>query len=81
MNVVIDDIEYLQIAEVASQLETTETKVLMLLKQKALTGIIADGSWLVTKSSLACYDAHAQEADKQAQCRTSCGSSKGCGCH
>ena len=38
MTVVIDGIEYLPASMVAQKLETTETKILMLLKQKALAG-------------------------------------------
>jgi hypothetical protein len=82
MTVVIDGIEYLPAAEAAHQLETTETKILMLLKQKALAGELVEGSWFVTTASLACYDPQAQEAAKMAGCHTSCSSSgSGCGCH
>jgi len=80
MTVVIDGIEYLAASTVAQQLETTETKVLMLLKQKALEGELIEGTWFITTASLACYDPHGCEPDKQASCRTSC-SSTGCGCH
>jgi hypothetical protein len=80
MTVLVDGIEYLPAALAAQQLQTTETKILMLLKQKALEGQLIEGDWFVTTSSLACYDAHAQDPQKQAQCRTSC-SSSGCGCH
>ena len=80
MTVVIDGIEYLPASEVALQLETTETKILMLLKQKALGGELVEGSWFVTTASLACYDAQARNPERQANCRTSC-SSSGCGCH
>ena len=80
MTVVIDGIEYLPASEVALKLETTETKILMLLKQKALGGELIEGSWFVTAASLACYDAHAREPENKANCRTSC-SSSGCGCH
>jgi hypothetical protein len=81
MKVVIDATEYLPIVEAAQQLATTETKVLMLLKQKSLAGDLIDGEWFVTTASLACYDAHAENPEKQAQCRTSCSSSSGCSCH
>ena len=81
MTVVIDGIEYLAASDVALQLETTETKVLMLLKQKALGGELIEGTWFVTAASLACYDAQAQDPAQQANCRTSCSSSSGCGCH
>ena len=80
MTVVIDGTEYIPLAVAAQQLGTTETKILMLLKQKALGGELIEGSWYVTMASLACYDAHAQDPAQQAQCRTSC-SSSGCGCH
>jgi len=80
MTVVIDGIEYLAASTVAQQLETTETKVLMLLKQKALEGELIEGSWFVTTASLACYDAQGQKPENQPSCRTSC-SSTGCGCH
>jgi hypothetical protein len=81
MNVMIDGVEYLPAAAAATQLATTETKILMLLKQKALSGELIEGSWFVTTASLACYDAHAADPEKQLQCRTSCSSSSGCGCH
>jgi hypothetical protein len=80
MTVVIDGTEYLPASVVAQQLETTETKILMLLKQKALGGEFIEGSWFVTTSSLACYDAHARDPEQQASCKTSC-SSSGCSCH
>jgi len=77
MTVVIDGTEYLPASEVALQLGTTETKILMLLKQKALGGELVEGSWFVTAASLACYDAHAQDPEKK---KAHCGS--GCsGCH
>lgn len=80
MTVEIDGIAYLPASEAALQLATTETKILMLLKQNALAGELIEGSWFVTAASLACYDAHSGDAEMQAKCLTSC-SSKGCGCH
>ena len=76
MTVLIDGIEYLPASEVALQLGTTETKILMLLKQKALGGELVEGSWFVTTASLACYDAHAQSPEKKANCSSGCS-----GCH
>ena len=82
MTVVIDGIEYLPASAVAQQLETTETKILMLLKKKALGGELIEGAWYVTTASLSCYDPQAQDAEKQADCKTSCSSaSSGCSCH
>ena len=80
MTMEIDGIEYLAAAEAAQHLSTTDTRILMLLKQNELDGELLDGEWFVTTASLACYDKHAKKAEKQLQCRTSCGSS-GCGCH
>lgn len=80
MTVVIDGIEYLPAATAAEQLATTETRILMLLKNNALAGELIDGSWLVTTASLACYDQNGSEQEKELSCRTSCISS-GCGCH
>jgi hypothetical protein len=61
-------------------LATTQTKILMLLKQRELCGQLIEGSWFLTTASLACYDPEAREPEKQLQCRTGC-SSSGCGCH
>lgn len=80
MTVVIDGIEYLPAAAAAEQLATTETRILMLLKQGALSGELVEGAWFVTTASLACYDPQAGQSGTQAQCRTSC-SGSGCGCH
>lgn len=80
MTVSIDGIEYLPLAAAAEQLATTETKILMLLKRKALCGELIEGSWFVTTASLACYDPHADQPGKQPDCRTGCSASS-CGCH
>ena len=80
MTVVIDGIEYLPASVAAEHLATTETRILMLLKQKALCGDQIEGAWYVTTDSLACYDPAARQAEKLLQCRTSCKAS-GCGCH
>lgn len=79
MKVIIDGVEYLAAADAAAQLSTTETRILMLLKRKALEGKLLDEGWLVTKASLACYESQDPEPGKQPHCRTSC--SSGCGCH
>jgi hypothetical protein len=80
MTVILDGIEYLPASAVAAQLATTETRILMLIKQKALAGQMIEGAWFVTTASLACYDRHAAEPAKAAACRVTCGAS-GCGCH
>lgn len=80
MTVIIDEMEYLPAAAAAEQLATTETKVLMLIKQQKLLGEMFEGSWFVTTESLACYNPQATETEKELPCRTSC-SGSGCGCH
>lgn len=80
MTTIIDGIEYLPITEVARQLETTETRILMLLKQQVLTGELVEGTWLLTTASVLGFDAKAQATAAPAGCRTSCTSSV-CGCH
>jgi hypothetical protein len=78
MTVVIEGTEYLSAAEVAGKLCTTELKVLMLLRQKALCGHQIDGTWFVTAESLASYDPNSV-APASPACRTSCSGSS-CGC-
>ena len=80
MTVMIDGIEYLQAAVAAERLATTETKILMLLRENALCGELIDGSWLVTAASLACYDRSALTQQNHLSCRTGC-SGSGCGGH
>lgn len=80
MTVVIDETEYMPIADAAAELATTETKILMLLKRKALEGTLTDIGWMVTRGSVQRHEEHDSEPEQQLQCRTGCSSSK-CGCH
>lgn len=80
MTVLKDEVEYLSLPEAALQLATTETRVLMLLKRKALEGMLTDEGWLVAAASLAFYQSAEREPENQLQCRTSCTSSR-CGFH
>ncbi|HBA88475.1 MAG TPA: hypothetical protein DCZ75_10990 [Geobacter sp.] len=73
-----NQVEYLPMAEAARLLSTTETRILMLLKQKALQGELLDGGWVVSTASLACYDKEAAAPAPQSHC-SSCSSSR-CGC-
>ena len=70
--------EYLPMAEAARLLSTTETRILMLLKQKALQGELLEGGWVVSTASLACYDKEAAAPAQQSHC-SGCSISK-CGC-
>lgn len=80
MSVETDKSEYLPIADAAAELSTTETKVLMLLKTKALQGTLGEDGWLVTRESVQCFDKHGADPERELQCRTSCSSAR-CGCH
>lgn len=78
MKVTIAGTEYLPIAEVAKELATTEIKILMLIKRKALEGELVEGAWYVTVTSLKEFDPTAYEPQLPS-CRSSCKSAT-CGC-
>jgi hypothetical protein len=80
MTVIIDGVEYLSATAAARQLATTETKILMLLKQQLLCGELIEGEWFVTKASFDGYDPLSCQPEQELACRASCTSS-GCGCH
>ncbi len=71
--------EYITVDGVAADLGTTPLRVLMLIKEKALSGELRDGTWLVTRESLECFKSHGADLSLQSSCRTSCTSS-GCSC-
>lgn len=76
---IIEGKAHVTAAEAAAELSTTETKVLMLLKRKALHGILSDQGWFVTRESLDRFDRTAGPGQAQFTCSTSCtGSSCGC---
>jgi len=71
---------FVPIAEAAQLLETTEMRVLMMLKKNELQGKMEDEAWYVDRSSLALCDKPKAEAIvKQGGCGGGCGS--GCGGH
>jgi hypothetical protein len=69
----------LHIAKAAEELQTTEMKVLMLLKNKALLGEEIGEEWYISRDSLECYKAHGKDLKEEMGCKTYC-SSGGCGC-
>ena len=79
MNRVIDGKEYVTAGEAAARLETTMTRVLMMLKAQELTGVQVDGDWFVTSESLACARTHGSDRKTVNGCASYC-SSGGCGC-
>ncbi|MBU5613781.1 hypothetical protein [Geomonas azotofigens] len=80
MTEIIDGIAHVTAAEAAAELSTTETRVLMLIKRKALQGTLSDQGWFITKASLDRLERNDEAALQQPTCRTSCTSSR-CGCH
>ncbi|MFZ4857976.1 MAG: hypothetical protein ACOYL3_16425 [Desulfuromonadaceae bacterium] len=71
---------FLPIAEAAQLLETTEMRVLMLLKKDELQGKMVDEAWYVDRSSLKlCEKPKAADIVRPGGCGGGCGS--GCGGH
>jgi hypothetical protein len=66
-------------AEAAEQLDTTVTRVLMLLRENALQGAQLEGEWYVASDSVACAKAHGTDMKVAKGCASYCKSS-GCGC-
>ena len=75
---------FVPIAEAAQLLETTEMRVLMMLKKDELLGKMVDDAWYVDKSSLQlCGKPKAADVVRPGGCGGGCGSgnSGGCGGH
>jgi hypothetical protein len=71
---------FVPIAEAAQLLETTEMRVLMLLKKTELQGKMEDEAWYVDRSSLKlCEKPRAADIVRPGGCGGGCGS--GCGGH
>lgn len=71
--------ERISATEAAEELETTQLRVLMLIKEGALEGIQVGEEWYVTRNSLDCFRSHGGNAQAQIKCRTACGGN--CGNH
>ncbi|MBT0665951.1 hypothetical protein KI809_16695 [Geobacter pelophilus] len=69
----------IDVATAAAVLQTTQLKILMLLKNKALLGEEVGGEWYVNRDSLECYKAHGKDIKIEMGCKSYC-SSGGCGC-
>ena len=71
---------YVVLAEAAQLLETTEMRVLMMLKKNELQGKQVDEAWYVDRASLQlCDKPKAADIVKAGGCGGGCGS--GCGGH
>lgn len=72
---------FITVAEAAGQLETTETRILMMLKKNELHGKLEDETWYVEKISLGlCNKPHASDIVKPGGCGGG-GCGGGCGGH
>ena len=79
MELMIEGIPHIPIAEAAAELETTHLRILMLLKHKVAAGCQVEGEWYIEKNSLACLKSHGMDPLEPAGCAASCGASS-CGC-
>jgi hypothetical protein len=79
MATLINDQEHMTAAEAATELGTTITRVLMLLKHHALEGRLLDGEWYVASDSVACGKAHGRDLKTVTGCVSHC-TANGCGC-
>ena len=71
---------FVPVAEAAQLLETTEMRVLMLIKKNELQGKMEDEAWYVDRSSLKlCEKPKAADIVRPGGCGGGCGS--GCGGH
>jgi hypothetical protein len=75
----IDGEDYVTAEEAAGILNTTQLRVLMLVKEQALVGRQVEGIWYISRPSLACAEAHGTDQHAAKGCQTYC-SSSGCGC-
>ncbi|HEY6872225.1 MAG TPA: hypothetical protein VI298_05790 [Geobacteraceae bacterium] len=79
METVMEGTPHVPIEDAAQELQTTHLRVLMLLKQKVLTGCQADGGWYVERSSLDALKERGIPDAAPPACKTSCTASS-CGC-
>lgn len=70
--------KYLTVQDAARELSTTHLKILMLIKQGTLQGVMDGGEWQVETTSVENLKAHGIDPVAQPSCRTSCTAS---GCH
>lgn len=76
---IVDGREYITAARAAEELETTVTRILMLLRGNALAGTQLEGEWYVASDSIAHGKTHGRDMRTAKGCVSTC-SSGGCGC-
>ena len=74
-----DEAGCITVDEAASELLTTSTRVLMLIKERSLEGELSNGCWSVTRASLERFSRSCVTLTPERSCRTGC-SSAVCGC-
>ena len=79
MNKEIGTEEFLSVMEAAAELGTTHLRILMLIKDGVLKGIMEGNDWFVTRDSIDCFSKHGGDVRAHMTCRASCGGN--CGNH
>lgn len=74
METIIDGTPHIPIAAAATELKTTNVRILMLIKQKVMKGRLVDGEWYVDKNTLGCFRSH----DVESEAPGGCGTCSGC---
>lgn len=77
MEIIIEGIPHIPIADAVRELKTTQLRILMLIKQNVMKGCQVDGEWYVDKSTLGCFRSH----DTEVNGTSGCGTCSGCTGH
>ena len=77
MEVMIEGIPHIPIAEAASRLHTTPVRLLMLLKKNVMKGCEMDGEWFIETDSLSSFQGHGTDSGGKKGCPSSCGGCSG----
>lgn len=76
----IDGVSYLTVDEAADLLATTPTRLLMLMREKCISGMRAEGEWLVAADSLTGWAASGHVVKLGKGCAGCSSSAEGCAC-
>jgi hypothetical protein len=79
MGTIIDGTDHVTAAEAADELATTIPRILMLLRDKVLSGTRVNGEWYVASDSLTGGKTLGREMQEVRGCARSCSASS-CGC-
>jgi len=74
----IDGVPHITAESAAAVLGTTKLRILILIKEKRLSGTMREGQWYVTRASVEAFREEEYPAPVATACRTGC---SGCGCH